>query len=252
MTARRLSAEGQSSSRPLLYETLVKPEDSKDRIKHTMHDHPRTDTRSAPTYFEEARLLTEGFSMVAGVDEAGRGPLAGPVVAGVAVLPPNPEWDWVALVRDSKQIGHAQREYVYSRLRNEALGIATGAASHREIDELGIVPATRLAMMRAIGSLPLQPQFLLLDAISLPNLEIPQKSIVHGDARCLSIAAASIVAKVTRDGIMQKQDSLYPGYGFTRHKGYATREHLQNLTTLGPCPIHRRSFAPVRDWGKRT
>ena len=212
-----------------------------------MGERPQRASRPAPTYTEEANLIRQGFSMVAGLDEAGRGPLAGPVVAGVVVLPPEPGGPWISLVRDSKQLSQAQRERAFSALQEVAFGIGAGVASHQEIDDVGIVASTRLAMERAIGTLALRPQFLLVDAISLPGLDIPQKPIIHGDALCLSIAAASIVAKVTRDRLMQQHDAVYPGYGFARHKGYATWEHLRNLRALGPCPIHRYSFAPVRD-----
>lgn len=203
----------------------------------------------APSYEEEASLLAQGYSMVAGLDEVGRGPLAGPVVAGVAVLPPNLSGPWVGMVRDSKQMTPTQREYVLPHLQESALALEVGMSSPQEIDDLGIVGATRLAMRRALDGLALTPQFLLLDAFPLPGVQIPQKPIVHGDALCLSIAAASVVAKVVRDRIMEEQDALFPSYGFARHKGYATREHLRNLRDHGPCPIHRRSFAPVREWG---
>ena len=208
----------------------------------------RRSLRTAPSYVEEATLIEAGYSLIAGIDEVGRGPLAGPVVASVVVLPPNPKGSWVRLVHDSKQITAAQREYVLPYLQDAALALEVGASSPQEVDELGIVAATRLAMVRAIGSLSLHPQFLLVDAMSLPDLQIPQKAIVHGDALCLSIAAASIAAKVARDDIMRSEDVAYPGYGFARHKGYGTKEHLRNLDRLGPCTIHRRSFAPVRKW----
>ena len=208
----------------------------------------RRSLRTRPTYVEEATLIDAGYSLIAGLDEVGRGPLAGPVVASVVVLPPNPKGSWVRLVRDSKQITAAQREYVLPYLQDAALALEVGACSSQEVDEMGIVAATRLAMLRAIRSLPLNPQFLLVDAITLPDVQIPQKAIVHGDALCLSIAAASIAAKVARDDIMRREDVAYPGYGFARHKGYGTREHLRNLNRLGPCTIHRRSFAPVREW----
>ena len=192
-------------------------------------------------------MLRQGYSLLVGLDEAGRGPLAGPVVAAVVVLPPRPRGRWVKLIRDSKQMTAAQRDYAYTHLRDSALALEVGAGSPAEIDELGIVSATRLAMKRALESLALFPQFLLLDALSLPDVGIPQKAITHGDALCLSIAAASIVAKVTRDRIMEQEDGVYPGYGFARHKGYGTRQHMQNLRRLGPCAIHRFSFAPVRE-----
>jgi ribonuclease HII len=204
---------------------------------------------AAPTYREEASLLAQGCSLVAGLDEVGRGPLAGPVVAGVVILRPDPKGSWVRLIRDSKQMTPAQRSYVLPYLQKEALGIETGASSPQEIDEIGIVGATRLAMRRALDALALSPQFLLLDAFPLPGVGIPQKPIVHGDALCLSIAAASIVAKVTRDRLMVQQDTLYPSYGFARHKGYGTQEHLRRLRAIGPCAIHRYSFAPVAERG---
>ena len=200
-----------------------------------------------PTYREELALFDQGFSLVAGLDEAGRGPLAGPVVAGVAVLPQRPEGPWVGLVRDSKQMTRAQRDEVLPHLRASALALEVGVSGPDEIDELGIVRATCLAMERALNSMALLPQYLLLDAFPLPGAKIPQKPIVHGDALCLSIAAASIVAKVTRDRMMEEADSRYPGYGFSRHKGYATREHLRRLKLRGPCAIHRYTYAPVRE-----
>ena len=202
----------------------------------------------SPTFREEAALLGQGYSLVAGLDEAGRGPLAGPVVAGVAILPPNPDWPWIGLIRDSKQMTPSQRERALGYLQDAAVALEAGISSPKEIDELGIVAATRLAMQRALNSLALLPQFLLLDAFPLPGVGIPQKPIVHGDSLCLSIAAASVVAKVTRDSIMEEQDALYPRYGFAKHKGYPTREHLDNLRDHGPCLIHRYSFAPVREW----
>lgn len=214
-----------------------------------MPTHPRQASKATPTYHQEAYLLSQGYSLVAGLDEVGRGPLAGPVMAGVAVLPASPRGRWVSLVRDSKQLTPAQRRHALSHLQEAALALEVGMCSPQEIDELGIVPATRLAMMRALSSLARSPQFLLLDAISLPEAGIPQRAIIRGDQTCLSIAAASIVAKVTRDRIMEEQeDAAHPGYGFARHKGYATAEHLRSLSLLGPCPIHRYSFAPVRQW----
>ena len=200
-----------------------------------------------PTFREEEALLDRGFSLVAGLDEVGRGPLAGPVLAAVAVLPPKPRGRWVRMIRDSKLLTPKQREQAMPYLRDAAVALEVGSCSAKEVDELGIAPATRLAMQRAVNALPLHPTFLLLDAFPLPEVPIPQKAIVKGDSLCLSIAAASIVAKVTRDRIMRDQDDLYPGYGFAEHKGYATGDHLANLRRLGPSPIHRYSFAPVRE-----
>ena len=206
----------------------------------------RTNRKRRPSYREESALLESGYTLVAGLDEVGRGPLAGPVVAGAAMLPANPRGRWVRLIRDSKQLTPAQREEAADILKEKALSMVTGFATHEEIDRIGIAPATRLAMARAINALPLQPQFLLLDAFPLPDVDIPQKAIVRGDALCLSIAAASIIAKVERDRVMVEQDGRYPGYGFASHKGYASSYHLEALRDRGPSPIHRHSFAPVR------
>ena len=198
------------------------------------------------TYQEEALLLGRGLSRVAGVDEAGRGSLAGPVVAGAAILPPNPTGEWVSHIRDSKEMTPRQRARSMEDLTQRALSIASGLATAEEIDDVGIVHATQLAMERAVGGLRVRPDYLLLDAVHLPDLPLPQKSIIDGDALCISIAAGSIVAKVTRDRIMETQDARYRLYGFARHKGYATLQHLHALKRLGPCAIHRYSFAPVR------
>ena len=200
----------------------------------------------APTYDEERFLLDQGYSLVVGMDEVGRGPLAGPVVAGLAILPSDPKGEWVDLIRDSKQLTPAQRERADAELHKQASALEVGVCSPHEVDELGIVGATQLAMRRALDSVALLPQYLLLDAFPLPDVDIPQKAIIKGDAKCLSIAAASIVAKVARDRLMCLEEEAHPGYGFARHKGYGTREHIRNLQLLGPCPIHRRSFAPVK------
>ena len=207
----------------------------------------RRKRRRQPSYKEEQSLLDRGFSIVAGLDEVGRGPVAGPVLAAAAILRPKPRGRWVRMVRDSKMLTARQREQVMPYLRDAALALETGSCSAREVDSLGIASATRLAMQRAVDALPLHPTFLLLDALTLPDLPIPQKAIVKGDSLCMSIAAASIVAKVSRDRIMREFDELYPGYGFADHKGYATSRHLANLRRLGPSPIHRYSFAPVRE-----
>lgn len=213
-----------------------------------MSQGPQRKLQATPTYREEASLFRQGYSLVAGLDEVGRGPLAGPVVAGIAILSPRPKGRWVSLVRDSKQLTAAQREYVLPYLQEVALALQVGICSPREVDQRGIVEATRMAMQRALNSLPLLPQYLLVDALSLPAVAIPQKAIIHGDALVLSIAAASIVAKVTRDRLMAEEEAAHPGYGFAQHKGYATRQHLRNLRRLGPCPIHRFSFSPVKGW----
>jgi ribonuclease HII len=199
-----------------------------------------------PTYHEEKVLLNEGYSLIAGLDEVGRGPLAGPVVAGLAILPHNPKGRWLRLIRDSKQLSSAARENALAHLQDAGTILRTGICSSEEVDAIGIAPATRLAMCRALDDLLDAPQYLLLDAFPLPDVPIPQKPIIKGDEKCLSIAAASIVAKVTRDSIMAQEEVSHPGYGFSRHKGYGTREHLQNIERLGPCPIHRFTFAPIK------
>ena len=206
----------------------------------------RRGRKPAPTFREEIALFSQGYSLVVGLDEVGRGPLAGPVVAAAVILGQRPKGTWVGLIRDSKQMTPVQRERVFPYLLDAAVALELGACSSGEVDALGIVAATRLAMKRAIDSLRPVPQFLLLDAIYLPDVPIPQKAIIRGDAQVLSIAAASIAAKVTRDKMMEEADQRYPGYGFARHKGYGTAEHMGNLERLGPCEIHRSSFAPIK------
>ena len=200
----------------------------------------------APSYDEEAALIAEGYARVAGLDEVGRGTIAGPVVAGAVVLPTHPKGDWIGLIRDSKQLTARQRERALDGMQAAGATIRTGKASVTEVDAVGIVAATRLAMGRALAALPMAADALVIDALALPDVALPQRVIVKGDAKCLSIAAASIAAKVARDGMMRDADAVYPGYGFARHKGYATREHLSNLERLGACAIHRRTFTPVR------
>jgi ribonuclease HII len=191
----------------------------------------------------ETELWERGVLLVAGVDEAGMAPLAGPVVAGACVLPRDyrPRG-----IDDSKQLDREERERLAGDIRRNALCWATGRAEVEEIDRLNIYQAGLLALRRAVEGLGRCPDHLLIDARKLPELCIPQTSIVHGDALSLTIAAASILAKTTRDALMADLDRAHPGYGFVRHKGYPTAEHFEALGRLGACPIHRRSFAPVR------
>ncbi|WP_376791946.1 ribonuclease HII [Thermoflexus sp.] len=200
-----------------------------------------------PTLVEEAALWRRGYRSVAGLDEAGRGAWAGPVVAAAVILPPDPGWlrQHLAGVRDSKTMSPAEREALFPEILRVAVAVGVGMAGPEEIDAIGIVPATRLAMERALKALAVTPDALIIDALTLA-VPLPQRVIVRADARCLSVAAASIVAKVTRDRWMVEMDRLYPGYGFAGHKGYGTPAHRQALRAHGPCPIHRRSFAPVR------
>ncbi|MDN5862077.1 MAG: ribonuclease HII, partial [Salinisphaera sp.] len=181
--------------------------------------------------------------LVAGVDEAGVGPLAGPVVAAAVICPPSMR---IAGVNDSKQLEATRRAALAEAIHAGALGVGVGVAEVEEIDRCNIYQASLQAMARAIRALPMRPEHLLVDARSLPGIGIPQESIIHGDGLSFSIAAASIIAKTHRDQLMQELDRCYPGYGLARHKGYGTAEHLQALHERGPSPIHRKSYAPVR------
>jgi ribonuclease HII len=199
-----------------------------------------------PDLSYEIALWLQGRQVIAGIDEAGRGALAGPVAAAAIILPVDPNLS-LSLhgVRDSKQMTRLARARWAIRLKEIALAWGVGFASPDEIDAIGILPATRMAARRAVEQLSLQPEYLLIDYLSLPEIPIPQTSLVKGDARCYSIAAASILAKTTRDHFCDELASQYPGYGFDLHKGYGTRFHLEALARLGPAPVHRRSFAPV-------
>jgi ribonuclease HII len=201
----------------------------------------------SPTFFTERDLEAQGYVRIAGIDEAGRGALAGPVVAAAVVLPGRLDARWLSAVRDSKQLSPSRRAALFEHIRESALAIGIGIVSSGEIDAWGILEATRGAMRSAVTQLPFPPDVLLIDAVELPDFPFPQKSLIRGDSLCVSIACASIVAKVTRDRIMEELDKLYPGYGLRQHKGYATPQHLKNLSRLGPSPVHRRSFAPVQE-----
>ena len=198
---------------------------------------------AAPDLKFESALWTQGIHIIAGVDEAGRGALAGPVTAAALIFPADPSIiHKLSGVRDSKQMKASEREYWQQRIRLAATSYGIGFASHLEIDEVGIAPATRLAVQRAVEQLSLSPQHLLVDYLTLPDLAIPQTALVKGDMRFLSIAAASVLAKTARDALMQRLEEEYPGYGFGRHKGYGTREHIHHIKVSGLCPIHRKSF----------
>jgi ribonuclease HII len=191
----------------------------------------------------EARLAG-ACATVAGVDEAGRGPLAGPVVAAAVVLDTSTRWDGMD---DSKQLNAEQREFLYARVLSEARAFAWSASGPRAIDRDNIRRATLSAMSRALELLKVVPELVLVDGLDrVPNVRCPQHAVVDGDAQMLSIAAASIVAKVVRDRIMQRLDRVWPAYGFARHKGYGTPEHLDALRKHGPCPLHRFTYAPVQ------
>lgn len=190
----------------------------------------------------EKELYTQGIQLIAGVDEVGRGPLAGPVVAAAVILPKACK---IPGLNDSKKIPKSKHKEIYEAVLQNAIAIGIGVKGNHVIDQVNIYEATKLAMMEAIGQLEPQPQHLLIDAMRL-DLPIPQTSIIKGDANSLSIAAASIVAKVTRDQMMEEFDCEYPGYDFTQNAGYGTANHLAGLHKLGVTPIHRRSFEPVK------
>ncbi|HJV64653.1 MAG TPA: ribonuclease HII [Geomonas sp.] len=192
----------------------------------------------------EGQALRRGYRQVAGVDEAGRGPLAGPVVAAAVILPVGlilPE------VNDSKQLTAEKREELFGLIHREAVAVGVGIGDHDLIDRINILQATLSAMREAVESLKITPDFLLIDGISNIPMNIPQRTVKQGDSLSLSIAAASIIAKVTRDRLMMEYDALYPGYGFASHKGYAAASHMAAIAQLGPSPIHRKTFSGVKE-----
>ncbi|MGI5921667.1 MAG: ribonuclease HII [Syntrophomonadaceae bacterium] len=191
----------------------------------------------------EHKAYKEGFQYIAGLDEAGRGPLAGPVAAGAVILPPD---FFLAGVDDSKKLNPQTRSRLAAEIKKMALSWAVGFVFTPYLDQINILNATRVAMKIAVQELTPRPDLLLIDALRIPDLNIAQYPIIKGDTLSVSIACASILAKVERDLAMEAFDSLYPGYGFARHKGYATREHIAALLKLGPSPIHRQSFEPVK------
>ncbi len=196
-----------------------------------------------PTFHEERALMAQGVTLIAGVDEVGCGCWAGPVHAAAVILPLNSR---LAIIRDSKLLSRAQRERWVEEIKKRSTAWAVGSASSEEVDKLNIRQAAFLAMQRALEALPLKPEFVLADGYQIPGLAVPCKRIVDGDTHVKSIAAASIIAKVTRDRLMEELDQRYPGYGFADHKGYGTKQHQAALAKLGPSPIHRMSYAPIR------
>ncbi len=193
----------------------------------------------------EQELYRQGYRLIAGVDEAGVAPLAGPVVAAAVILPQNYR---LPGLNDSKKIlNHRKREMLAQRIKQDAVSWATGQAEVEEIDRLNVYRSGLLAMKRALEALATEPEYVLVDARTIPHCPFPQKAVVHGDALCATVAAASLIAKTTRDALMMEMDRMYPGYGFVRHKGYPTPAHLKVLKQRGPLPVHRKSFTPVRD-----
>jgi ribonuclease HII len=200
-----------------------------------------------PNLDHENELKAEGYELIAGIDEVGRGALAGPVVASAVILPHPANLPWFGLVRDSKELNSRKRESLFDQINDEAIAVGIGIVPSEVIDSVNILKATRLAMIQAVEKLPVQPSFLLVDRLGLSQCPVPQRGITRGDKLCLSIACASIIAKVTRDRMMEEFEQTYPGYGFAKHKGYGTGVHLSCLRKLGPSPIHRLYFAPVRN-----
>ena len=193
----------------------------------------------------ERLAYQEGAEYVAGLDEAGRGCLAGPVVAAAVILPR--EWT-LAEINDSKQLSPSQRDKLFPLIQQQALSLGVGIIPETTIDKVNILQATYLAMEQAIDALDITPQYLLLDAVTLQKVPIRQRGIKKGDSLSISIAAASIIAKVTRDRLMLDYDKQYPQYGFAGHKGYGTKEHREAIATHGPCPIHRKTFRGVKEY----
>jgi ribonuclease HII len=200
-------------------------------------------TPPAAPYRFEAQAWRTGLTRIAGVDEAGRGPLAGPVVAAAVVIAPDRR---VRGVADSKVLPPERREELFALIHERAVAVGVGIIDHLTIDRINILEATRLAMGQALAALALVPELIITDFVSLRACPCPQRNLVDGDARCASVAAASIVAKVTRDRLMRELDAEFPAYGFAKHKGYATAEHIAAIDRHGLCPQHRRSF--VSEW----
>jgi ribonuclease HII len=204
-----------------------------------------------PSFKFEKTIWGEGMHLIAGVDEVGRGPLAGPVAAGAVILPTGVRaagrYKFLRHVNDSKKLTHEAREELAPLIWEHAIAAGVAFVSVESIDRIGIAEASRQAWLSAIGALPVRPQHLLLDAFPLKACNLPQTNIIGGDGISLSIAAASIIAKVARDKLMDGHDCNFPGYGFLTNKGYYTPEHAQAIKDLGPCDLHRRSFSPVKE-----
>jgi len=192
----------------------------------------------------EKELYKQGYKLIGGVDEAGRGPLVGPVVASCVILPMNYSCPGL---NDSKQLSEKKREQLYDIIMRDAISVGIGVVDAKKIDEINILEASRLAMKLAIDNMDVKPEYVLSDAMKLTNIDIPYKDIIHGDALSLSIAAGSVIAKVTRDRMMYELDKKYPEYGFAKHKGYPTKLHMENLKKYGVLDIYRFTYKPVSD-----
>ena len=226
----------------LIYDTRAGVQSAINKRKRELQKQVEEDLRLEKMLAYEKELYAQGIQLIAGVDEVGRGPLAGPVVAAAVILPENCK---IPGLNDSKKIPKSKHQAIYQAVLDQALSIGIGLKDNRVIDQVNIYEATKLAMLEAIQELDPQPQHLLIDAMKL-DLPISQTSIIKGDANSLSIAAASIVAKVTRDQMMTEYHQEYPGYDFAQNAGYGTSKHLEGLEKQGVTPIHRRSFEPIK------
>ena len=209
------------------------------RYERTQREQERLDAM----YVYERAAIAAGHAIVAGVDEAGRGPLAGPVAVAAVILP---QECYLPHLNDSKKLSHAVREELFAQIIEQAISYHVALMNAEMIDRMNILQATRTGMYEAIAALTPAPDEVLIDAVELPKLSMPSQSIIKGDAKSASIAAASILAKVTRDHLMESYDIQYPNYGFAKHKGYGTQEHIDAIRKYGICPIHRKSFDPIR------
>ena len=228
--------------REILYEKYK--EDTRNGVKKLLDKYRRQDEKLRLEYqrLEGMRTFEKKYAQypaICGIDEVGRGPLAGPVVAGAVILPPDVD---ILYINDSKKLSEKKREELYGQIMEQAVAVGIGMVGPERIDEINILQATYEAMRLAIDSLDVQPDLLLNDAVTIPEVTIPQVPIIKGDAKSISIAAASIVAKVTRDRMMKEYEAVYPGYDFAGNKGYGSQKHIQALKELGPTEIHRRSF----------
>ena len=218
-----------------------------EKIRLAMSGKRRTEAEQVPGLAEEKRCAREGYRLVAGVDEVGRGCLAGPVVAAAVIMPFGRRSAWYKEVRDSKLLTPEKREYLSPLIHEAAVSIGTGVVDSGLIDRLGMTQAVQTAMKIAVEKLHPRPDYVLIDYMTVKDLPCPQKGVREGDTLCFSIACASIVAKVFRDHLMADLDRKYPGYGLSMHKGYGTENHLACLRKLGPSPVHRRLFKPVKN-----
>lgn len=227
--------ELKEDSRKGVQQLLVRWQRQKEKVK-------QAEDKFFQMTFYENKIRAQGFKAIAGIDEVGRGPLAGPVVAAAVILPEN----FTLLgIDDSKKLTEAKREEFFLYIKEHAISIGIGFVDAEEIDEINIYEATKRAMLAAVDYLKVKPDFLLIDAVPL-HTPYPSESIIKGDANSISIAAASIVAKVTRDRLMKDMDLKYPYYQFAKNMGYGTKEHLNALEEYGPCPYHRKSFEPIK------